>query len=67
MTSETSSVLGGVSYEYDAAGRRTRMSYPGTDNFYVTYAYDAAELTNIFDNVTENGTLTTTTLATYGV
>ena len=51
-----------VSYEYDAAGRRTRMSYPGTDGFYVTYAYDPYELTNIFDNVKDEHDNTVTTL-----
>jgi RHS repeat-associated protein len=45
---ETSSVFGDVRYEYDAAGRRTKFTYP--DNFYVTYAYDAAELTGILEN-----------------
>lgn len=36
------STLGGTSYtigyQYDAAGRRTRMDYPGS--FYVTYSWD---------------------------
>jgi RHS repeat-associated protein len=58
-TSVASSVLGTVSYQYDAAGRRTRMDYPGPGSFFVTYAYDTSELTGIL----ENGA---TTLATYG-
>jgi RHS repeat-associated protein len=50
VTSVTSNVLGVVSYpEYDAAGRRKRMDYPG--GFYVTYGYNTAgELTGIFEN-----------------
>ncbi|MGJ8558961.1 MAG: RHS repeat domain-containing protein [Litorimonas sp.] len=28
-----------VGYDYDAYGRRTRMDYPGTDNFYINYDY----------------------------
>ena len=52
-----SSVLGDVSYQYDAASRRTEMQYP--DGFYVTYAYNtASDLTGIL----EYGS---TTLATY--
>jgi RHS repeat-associated protein len=58
VTSVTSSVLGAVSYQYDAAGRRTRMDYPGS--FYVTYEYNTAgDLNKIKEN-------DTTTLATYG-
>ncbi len=54
----TSSVLGTVTYQPDAAGRRERMDYPG--GFYVTYAHNTAgDLTGIY----ENGS---TTLATYG-
>jgi RHS repeat-associated protein len=50
VTSVSSSALGTVSYpEYDAAGRRTRMDYPG--GLYVTYGYNTAgDLTGIFEN-----------------
>lgn len=47
QTSETSA-LGQVGYQYDLAGRRTAMSWPGA--FSVTYGYDANnDLTNIWD------------------
>jgi RHS repeat-associated protein len=47
--SESSSVLGTVSYSYDAVGRRQRMDYPG--GFYVTYSYNTAgDLTGIFES-----------------
>ncbi len=39
-----------VSYQYDAAGRRTRMTWP--DGFYVTYSYD---LLNRVTAIRENG------------
>jgi RHS repeat-associated protein len=56
-TAQTSSVLGSVSYQYDGAGRRSRMTYP--DGLYITYGYDTAnELTGIY----EYGS---TTLATF--
>lgn len=56
QTSETGP-LGTISYQYDAAGRLTRITWP--DGFYVTYDHDAAgEVTT----VKENGT---TALATY--
>ncbi|RYE51708.1 MAG: RHS repeat-associated core domain-containing protein, partial [Hyphomicrobiales bacterium] len=35
---EGSSVIGGMTYEYDEAGRLTRMKWP--DNFAANYAYD---------------------------
>jgi RHS repeat-associated protein len=57
VTSVASSVLGTVSYQYDAAGRRTRMDYPG--GFYVTYAYNT---TGDLASLLENGSAT---LATY--
>lgn len=38
-----------LSYRYDLAGRRTRLTYP--DNFYVTYEHgDAGELSEIREN-----------------
>ena len=46
-----------VSYQYDADGNRTRLTWP--DSFYVTYSYDDA---NRMDLVKENGS---TTLADY--
>jgi YD repeat-containing protein len=33
---------GAVSYQYDGAGRRERLTWPGADDFYVTYTYDHA-------------------------
>ena len=33
---------GFVSYQYDAAGRRTRMDYPGPGGFYVNYDWNVA-------------------------
>jgi len=39
--SENSSI-GTVSAQYDKYGRRTRLNYPGGDNFYVTYEYEGA-------------------------
>lgn len=44
------SPLGTVSYQYDAASRRTRMMWP--DSFYVDYDYD---LTNAVTGIRENG------------
>jgi RHS repeat-associated protein len=46
-----------VSYQYDAAGRRTRLTWP--DSFYVTYEYDAA---GSLISIKENGG---TALATF--
>jgi RHS repeat-associated protein len=49
VTSVASSVTRTVSYLYDAAGRRTRLTYP--DSVYVTYGYNtASDLTGIFEN-----------------
>jgi RHS repeat-associated protein len=47
-----------LSYQYDAAGRRTRVTWP--DGLYISYNYDPL---NEMTTVLENGT---TTLATYG-
>ena len=58
VTSVSSSVLGAVSYQYDAAGRRTQLTYP--DGFYVTYGYDN---TSALTGVYENGSGTLATLA----
>ncbi|MBW8882587.1 MAG: hypothetical protein JF615_14535, partial [Asticcacaulis sp.] len=42
---------GTVSYQYDANGKRSRMTWP--DGFYVTYGFDDGdELTGIFENGT---------------
>ena len=46
-----------VSYQYDAASNRTRLTWP--DAFFVTYAYDAI---NRLTAVSQSGT---TTLASY--
>ncbi|GAM99123.1 wall associated protein [alpha proteobacterium U9-1i] len=40
LLSETHSVLGALSYQYDAAGRRTRLTWP--DSFYLAYDYDTS-------------------------
>ena len=37
LTASSSEISGSVSYQYDLAGRRTRMTYP--DGFYVDYDY----------------------------
>jgi RHS repeat-associated protein len=58
MTSETLSRTTGqttdskaLAYQYDLAGRRTRMTWPGADNFFVTYDYDGAgQMKNIWQN-----------------
>jgi RHS repeat-associated protein len=48
VLTQSSSVLGTVSYQYDSAGRRTRMTYP--DGFYVTYGYNSVgDLTGEFE------------------
>lgn len=48
MESSSSSLLGTVSYLYDAAGRPNRLTYP--DGFYVTYGYDdSGALTGIYE------------------
>jgi RHS repeat-associated protein len=47
-----------LSYQYDAAGRRTRISWP--DGLYINYNYD---LSSEMTTVVESGS---TTLATYG-
>jgi RHS repeat-associated protein len=42
--------LGTVSYGYDAYGRRTQLTYPGS-GLYVTYGYnDGDQLTGIYEN-----------------
>lgn len=42
--------MGTVNYQYDAYGRRSRLTYPGA-GLYVTYSYDDAdELTKICEN-----------------
>lgn len=54
--------LGAVGYQYDAAGRMTRITWP--DAYYVAYDYD---LTNALTAVRENGaTSGAGVLATYG-
>jgi YD repeat-containing protein len=45
---------GTVSYQYDAAGRRSRMTWP--DGFYVTYDWnDVSQLTHIRENGASTG------------
>ena len=42
------SAQGTVSFDYDIAGRRTKTTYPGPNNFYLTYDYhETGELTHI--------------------
>ncbi len=62
MTRETGQ-QGQVNYQYDAAGRRTRITYPGTTSLYVDTVYDVTG--NVLE-LRENG-LTTPAgkLATY--
>lgn len=57
LTSEQGA-QGTVSYLYDSAGRRQRLTYP--DGFYVTYVYNTL---NALTQVKENGSMT---LVTYG-
>lgn len=40
VESDTSSTLGAMTYQYDLAGRRKRMTWP--DSVYVTYVWDTA-------------------------
>lgn len=56
-----STVAGGkmLSYQYDAAGNRTRITWPEVTPFYVTTAYDAS---NRPTTIKENGSVT---LASY--
>lgn len=50
VTSQTTGAFDAVSYLYDAAGRRSRMTYPGSGLF-VTYEYsDAGDLSKILAN-----------------
>ncbi|MCQ8186643.1 hypothetical protein NOG11_14770, partial [Parvularcula sp. BGMRC 0090] len=51
--------LGTTGFHYDAAGRQTRIDYPGSDGFYATYHYD--ELGAVTE-IKEKGS---TNLATY--
>lgn len=61
MLSQQHSVLGTVSYQYDLAGRRTRVTWP--DAFYAVYDFD---LTNAVTAIRENGaTSGVGVLATY--
>jgi RHS repeat-associated protein len=40
-----------VAYEYDVAGRRTKLTWPGSNALYVTYIYNtASDLTSIKEN-----------------
>jgi RHS repeat-associated protein len=57
LQSVTDSLLGLVGYQYDAAGNRTRITWPG--GYFVTYTYDAL---NRVDLIRESGT---TLLADY--
>jgi RHS Repeat len=49
--------LGTVSYQYDAANRRTRITYPGTTALYVGYVRD---VTGQVTHIRENGATATT-------
>ncbi|WP_229954365.1 RHS repeat domain-containing protein [Parasphingorhabdus litoris] len=54
LTSVTDTTGGGsrvTSYEYDAAGRRTKMTWPGS-SFHVTYSY---KVDGSLDQIKENG------------
>jgi RHS repeat-associated protein len=59
VTEEEHNYLGAVASQYDAAGRRTRVDYPGPNSFYVTYEYD---VTGAMTKVRQQGS---TVLATY--
>jgi RHS repeat-associated protein len=65
LTSVDQAPLGTVSYQYDEADRRTRITYPGGTTLYAGYIYDTAgNLTHI----RENGATATTgvAIAAYG-
>ena len=51
LLSETSE-NGTISYQYDSSGNRTRMTYPGADNFHITYEYRGGQLSKIRENGT---------------
>jgi hypothetical protein len=47
---------GAVSYEYDSAGRRTKLTYPGSSSLYVNYDYlVTGEATKIRENGATSG------------
>lgn len=64
LTSVNQAPLGTISYQYDAADRRTRITYPGGTSLYAGYIYDVAG--NI-THIRENGATATAgnALATY--
>ena len=63
LTSETGP-KGEVAYQYNAAGQRSRMDYPGGDDFYVNYDYNVAgDLTQIREKGATSGI---GVLATFG-
>ncbi len=48
--------LGAVSYQYDEAGRRTRMTWPGSSAYFVEYDYnDVGAVTAIRENGASSG------------
>jgi RHS repeat-associated protein len=64
LTSVNQTPLGTVSYQYDAANRRTRITYPGTTALYVGYVRD---VTGQITHIRENGATATAgnAIATY--
>lgn len=51
-----SSVLGTITYEHDAAGRRTRIAYPGPNNYFVNYDFDnLSRVTRVRENGATSG------------
>jgi RHS repeat-associated protein len=65
LTSVNQTPLGTVSYQYDEANRRTRITYPGTTSLFAGYIYDVAG--NV-THIRENGATATAGIAlgTYG-
>jgi RHS repeat-associated protein len=61
LLSEAQSPLGTVNYQWDLAGRRTRITWP--DGVCAQYAYNLANAVTQIS--AEGGSCTTTTLATY--
>lgn len=61
LLSEAQSPLGTMTYQWDVAGRRTRITWP--DSFCAQYTYDLTEA--VTQIAAEGGGCTTTTLATY--
>ncbi len=67
LTSETTNQNGfsrAMTFQYDAAGNRTQVGWPGSDNFYAAYVYDADNrMTGVCQQVTVSACGSATTLS----